>query len=99
MDQDRGSLQLEDIRPIGEKELQKAIQVLRGIGKLDDYFPIGKPRPELIHAAVTVKRGEFSRLVKEVVGMDGVSIRRLDSFPLGTPWPEEFYVKLEFGGR
>lgn len=86
-------------RPFKEQELRQAVEIFSKIGDLDDYFPLGKPDPEVIFASIRVRPENLAVLIRELMAVDGLNLRHLDSFPKGLPRPEEFIVRLQLAGQ
>src|SRR5688572_7094751 len=86
-------------KPLTEQDLKQTIDLLRQVGEIGDCFPLGKPDPEVLYATVRVERDRLPVLVKGLIDLEAVRIRRLDSFPFGTPVINEFLVQLGVSGQ
>ena len=81
------------------KQLAQLRKVAESSGRLVYWFPKGQPVPDSIYGALIAPRGEVGATIDKLVNVKDLGIR-LDLFPIGIPWPEEFLVRFEqgFGG-
>jgi len=77
-------------------QLKKLKSVAQGNGKLVYWLQKGQPVPDGILGAVVSPRDKIGATVDSILGVRGFAVR-LDVFPLGIPWPEEFLVRFEHG--
>ena len=81
------------------KQLAELRKIAESGGKLVYWFPKGQPVPDAILGAVITPRERVGGTIDRLVGVKDLGIR-LEVFPLGIPFPEEFLVSFQqgFGG-
>ena len=80
------------------KQLTELKKIAESGGKLVYWFPKGQPHPDAIFGAVIAPRERIGATLERLVNVKELGIR-LDVFPLGIPFPEEFLVSFERGFR
>jgi hypothetical protein len=80
------------------KQLLELRKVAETNGRLVYWYQKGQPVPDAIAGAVIAPKDKVGGAIEVLLGVRGVN-PRLDVFPLGIPFPEEFLVNFEEGFR
>ncbi len=97
----RGSEKLlRRLRPIDDRQIRLLSDLLRRLTiDIDDSFPIGLPRPEMLRATATIKPESLGALADGLVNLTGLQVQRFRMFPKGLPPLErQFVVQFEVTG-
>ena len=85
---------------LDQENLQELVGIVAGIqrGGLKSFkvFPKGIPRPDSLVVSGIVEAGEVHSVLGQILTQTPRLVR-VDSFPLGTPFPEFFRLNIDIG--